>query len=85
MYVQYELLRDALFEGIKWDTSVDEQLLRTRGQVLKAASFTSDDLGNTFKTRVRLAELVRLICDEMTVTFDNTFVACFQTSRTLVS
>ena len=65
--------------------SVNEELVRTMGKLLKAASFTCDDLGNTFKTRVRLAELVRLICDEMTMTFDNTFVAGFQTSRTLLS
>ena len=74
-----------MFNWFEWDTSVNEERVRTLGKVLKAMRFTPDDLGDTSKAHACLTALVRLICDEMTMTFDNTFVAGYQTSRTLVS
>ena len=81
----YELLHDALFKGIKWDTSVNTLSGQWLGKAVKAIRFTCDDRGDTSKAHVHLTELVQLICNEMTMTLDNTFLAGYRTSRMSVS
>lgn len=76
----YEHLRDALFEGFSWETTVDTKFLETFGKFLQAMRFTCDDLGDTSSAQDNLKGLVSVLCDEVSITFDTTIVAGYQTS-----
>lgn len=76
----YEFLRDALFEGFTWDSTVNTQFLETFGKFLQAMRFTCEDLGDTANAQDNLRGLVSVLCDEVSITFDTTILAGYQTS-----
>ena len=76
----YTYLRDALFEGFNWETTVDDDFLSTLGKVLHAMRFSCDDLGNVSNASEKLQSLVGVLCKEIQDTYNSTFIAAFETS-----
>jgi hypothetical protein len=76
----FSYLRDALFEGFNWETTVDDDFLSVLGKVLRAMRFSCDDLGNVTSSNEKLQSLVDVLCDEILDTYNTTYLAGFETS-----
>ena len=77
----YEYLRDALFEGFSWESTVDDYFLSILGKVLHAMRFTCDDLGDVSDADDNLQHLVSVLCNEIQDSYNSTYMAAYETSN----
>jgi hypothetical protein len=76
----FSYLRDALFEGFNWETTVDDDFLSVLGKVLRAMRFSCTDLGNVTSANEKLQSLVDVLCKEIEDTYNTGYLAAFETS-----
>jgi hypothetical protein len=76
----YDYLRDALFQGFSWESTVDEYFLSILGKALHAMRFTCNDLGNVTNANDNLKHLVSVLCNEIQYSYNSTFMVGYETS-----
>ena len=76
----YMYLRDALFQGFSWESTVDDSFTSILGKVLHAMRFTCDDLGDVSDAEDNLKHLVSVLCNEIQDSYNSTYIAAYETS-----
>jgi hypothetical protein len=73
-------LRDSLFEGFAWNTTVTTDFISALGKVLYAMRITCADLGDTTSATEKLSGLIDEICDAFRSTYNSAYLADYETS-----
>jgi len=77
----FEFLRDRLFEGFDWQSSIDLDMFSVMGKTLYAMRMSCEDLGDVSSSdSTNLIGLVEALCNEMTTTYDSNKLAAYETS-----
>lgn len=76
----FEYLRDRLFQGYSWDKSIDNNLILAFAKVLHGMRFECADLGDVSNANEKLKGLVDLICNQMAVSYNSSFIAAYETT-----
>lgn len=76
----YMYLRDALFQGFSWESTVDDYFLSVLGKVLHAMRFSCYDLGDVSNADDNLQHIVSVLCNEIQDSYNSTYIAAYETS-----